>query len=133
KRGLMIGGGVFAAVALVALAFLFWPGAATTPLSVFTDPPDAAVYLDGRLLGRTPLESVAVRGDGGRLRVEQVGYAIVDTALAFEAGEPLRVRLPLVALASAPGGAPLSVLNVTSNPAGAAVFVNGARVGETPY
>jgi serine/threonine-protein kinase len=137
KQRMMIGGGVFAVLALVALAFFFWPSGSTTPLSVTTDPPGAAVYFDGREIGRTPLESVAVKGAGGRLRIERVGYTAVDTALSFTEGEPMNLNLPLVAVASAGdgsvGSAQVALLNVASNPSGAVVAINGQRVGETPY
>ncbi|MEP0548473.1 MAG: PEGA domain-containing protein [Rhodothermales bacterium] len=137
KQRMMIGGGVFAVLALAALAYFFWPSGSTTPLSVSTDPPGAAVYFDGREIGRTPLESVAVRGEGGRLRVERVGYATVDTTLSFTEGEPMNLLLPLVAVASTGdgnvGSARVALLNVASNPSGATVVIDGQRVGETPY
>ena len=137
KQRMMIGGGVLAALVLAALAFFFWPSGSTTPLSVTTDPPGAAVYFDGEQIGRTPLESVAVKGAGGRLRVERIGYAIVDTTLSFTEGEPMDLSLPLVAVGSPSDGggegAQVSILNVTSNPSGATVFINGERAGETPY
>ncbi len=131
KQGLVIGGGVLAAVVLAVLAFLLWPGATT--LSVATNPPGAVVTLDGQQLGRTPLESVAVKGDGGRLRVERTGYALVDTLISFAEGGPLNLRFPLVALASPSGEGSVALLNVTSNPSGATVLINGERVGQTPY
>ena len=130
KRKLMIGGGVLAVVALAVLAAMMWTAGGSTPLRVSTDPPGAAVYLNGRQLGETPLEA-AVEGAGGRLRIERVGYALVDTALTFDAGQPLDLDLALVALA--PGGASASVLEVRSSPPGAAVYINDERVGETPY
>jgi hypothetical protein len=126
----MVGGGVLAAVVLVALAFFLWPSGPTTPLSVTTDPPGAAVYFDGRSLGRTPLDA-DVEGDGGRLRVERVGYAILDTTIAFAEGEPLALNLPLVPVPE--GDAPVAMLEVESSPSGATVYVNDERVGETPY
>ena len=131
SRKLMIGGGVLAAVVLAALAFFLWPSGPATPLSVSTDPPGAAVYLDGRQLGRTPLEAVPVEGDGGRLRIERVGYTLVDTSITFNEGEPLDLDLSLVP--ETPGATPVSLLEVASSPSGADVFINDERVGETPY
>ena len=136
KQGLMIGGGVLAAVVLAGLAFFFWPSGVTTPLSVVTDPTGAIVTFNGRRLGVTPLAR-DVKGEGGDLRIEAAGYAIVDTTLSFNEGEPVDLRLPLVELASLTDGgtegAQVSLLNVTSNPSGAVVIIDGNRVGETPY
>ena len=133
KRGLMIGGGILAVLTLAALAYFFWPSGDTTPLSVTTDPAGATVTFNGRRLGVTPLTSVAVTGDGGNLRVEAAGYATVDTTLSFTEGEPMTLRLPLVEFETPVEGAQVALLNVTSNPSGAVVVVNGERVGETPY
>jgi hypothetical protein len=129
---MIVVGGAVAAVAVVALLVVgLWFSGGGTPLSVSTDPPGAAVYLDGEALGRTPLEAVPVEGGGGRLRIERVGYALVDTTVTFDKGQPFALDIPLVALA--PGEAPVSVLEVASSPSGATVSINGERVGETPY
>ena len=130
KRTLVLGGGVLAVAAVVALVFMLWPFGAETPLTVATTPPNAIVSLDGQQLGRTPLDA-RVEGEGGRLRIERVGYATVDTVLTFSEGQRLDLNIPLTALA--PGEVPAAVLEVASSPSGATVFINDEPVGETPY
>ena len=131
RRPLLIGGGVFGVAALALLTLWLWPSGAAVPLTVVTDPPGALVYVDGVPVGESPVEGYEARGEGARLRVERAGYLPLDTVLTFADGAPLAVRLPLVRREAERSGA--HVLRVVSEPAGASVFVNGERVGETPY
>ncbi len=118
------------ALLVFALLVLFWPSAGEPRLGVVTDPPGATVYWNGERLGETPVGETEVSEGEGRLRVERLGYAPVDTALALGAGQAVALRLALVPLAE--GHAVPRLLEVASTPAGAAVFVNGERAGETP-
>jgi serine/threonine-protein kinase len=64
-------------------------------LAVTTTPPGAAVYLDGRLVGMTPLEGLDVAPGEASVALRLEGFAAVDTVLAFEAGAPSALALTL--------------------------------------
>lgn len=104
----------------LALGILAWRRS-TRSLDVFTSPPGAEVQVDGKRLGRTPLSKARVRGRHNLLRLELRGYQPLsrqlgpqDTVLFFTM-EPLPWTLAVV-----------------TEPPGAEVFLNGARVGLTP-
>ncbi len=130
KPTMLLGLGAFGLVALALVAVWLWPSGGTVPLTVVTDPPGALVYVNGAVAGESPLEGYAVSGDRTTVRVERAGYVARDTVFTFSGDDPHTLRLPLVPTAPARAGAPSVV--ITSEPAGASVFVGGERVGETP-
>ncbi len=89
-----------------------------------TRPAGAAVRVDGNRIGVTPLSAELLEGKH-RVAYRLAGYKPFDDSLVVEAGQP--VDLPPVDLVPADGTIVLS-----SEPAGAAVTVDGAYRGETP-
>lgn len=130
KRALMLGFGALGIAALALVAVWLWPSGGAVPLTVVTDPPGALVYVNGAVAGESPLENYEARGARATVRVERAGYAPFDTVLTL-ADEPVTVRLPLAPSRAERAGE--HVLRVVSEPSGAAVFIDGERVGETPY
>ena len=94
-------------------------------LRIETDPPGAAVSLDGQSAGQSPVALLTVRPGVHMVRVTRDGYAPAGLTLEVRNGEPL---LPLRFVME-----PLSAkLRVVSDPANAVVRVDGKAVGTTP-
>ena len=64
-------------------------------LRVASDVEGAAVYLDGRHVGATPLELPNLPSGLHRLRVEQQGYATFDGEVSLEGGSAVTANLDL--------------------------------------
>ncbi len=94
-------------------------------LRVETDPPGAAVYIDGESAGPSPVALARVRPGVHMVRVAREGYAPAGLTLEVRNGEPLLplrfVMEPLMAK-----------LRVRSEPEGALVRLDGQPVGTTP-
>ncbi len=100
------------------------PGAAK--LHVDTEPP-ALVRVDGKALGNSPVFADVQPGEH-QLEVSLAGFKTVAQQVLVDAGQGLSVRIPLQrAQAQA---APL--IAVSSDPAGAQVFLDQKLVGATP-
>src|SRR4029450_7565125 len=94
-------------------------------LRIETDPPGAAVSLDGQSAGQSPVALLTVRPGVHMVRVTRDGYAPAGLTLEVRNGEPL---LPLRFVME-----PLSAkLRVVSDPANAVVRVDGKAGGTTP-
>ncbi|MDI6738900.1 MAG: PEGA domain-containing protein [Candidatus Edwardsbacteria bacterium] len=91
-------------------------------LRVYSDPPEAAVYLDNALAGNTPYEG-EIKQDGKLI------VAIKKDGFATEVETLLVAGPKLYAVEKALSAA--GILTVRSRPAGAEVYVDGRRVGLT--
>jgi hypothetical protein len=98
-------------------------------LVVESEPAGAAVFVDARLRGTTPLEKPVTVTVGTRtVRVTKEGYAPFERNITVASGEsaPLRARLEVVSR--------LGRLHVTEHADGRCqVFVDGVVVGTTPW
>lgn len=92
-------------------------------LNITSTPAEAQVFVDNTPVGRTPLK---LQRPEGRymLRLEYAGYIPEERNVVLYKG---RVSSLAVKLSSKPGG-----VSVSSVPAGAEIFVNGAKQGVTP-
>jgi serine/threonine-protein kinase len=132
RRGLaFMGAGLAAAVIALYVARGSDPPPPPIPamrpggLRIETDPPGAAVSLDGQNAGQSPVALLTVRPGVHMVRVSREGYAPAGLTLEVRNGEPL---LPLRFVME-----PLTAkLHVTSDPAPAVVRVDGQAVGTTP-
>ncbi|MBI3396729.1 MAG: PEGA domain-containing protein [Spirochaetia bacterium] len=93
-------------------------------LKVVTPEPGAMVYLDGAYLGRTPVDTLVIRG-GYTLRIEQEGRATISkrvelSAREYELSETAEIR-------RSRGG-----LSIQSDPPGAQVYLDMRYLGVTP-
>jgi serine/threonine-protein kinase len=94
-------------------------------LRIETDPPGAAVAIDGKDAGHSPVALANVRPGVHMVRVSREGYAPAGLTLEVRHGEPL---LPLRFVME-----PLTAkLRVQTDPTEAAVEVDGRPVGTTP-
>ena len=66
-------------------------------VTVISDPPDAAVYVDGQFAGRTPLTLARVEAGDHRVRVVKDGYLENGRILTVAAGRPASLQLRLTA------------------------------------
>ena len=94
-------------------------------ITIDSDPPGAAVAIDGEVLGITPLVDLPVEAGDRRLQLELERYLPLERDLKVT-GRDIQQQL---ALALAPAWAEVSI---DSLPAGATVLVDGEAVGETP-
>ncbi len=98
---------------------------ASARLDITTVPDGAEVWLDGQLVGRTPLQLGGVPPGGHALRVERPDYAPADLSLMVpEGAQQLPLRFELRPLAAS--------LSIESQPAQAWVRIDGENLGTTP-
>lgn len=84
----------------------------------------AEVIVDERPVGTTPLDPIAVAPGSHTIRVRMPGYTEYTDVVQVQAGRATDVAVELLPLSH--------VLSVTTEPAGAHVFVDGTFMGETP-
>ncbi len=90
-------------------------------LNLESVPTDAEVYLDGNLIGHTPVHDLHVSGRTKSLRLDKEGHS--PRFVALDEGD---VNLRLFLEAKRPG------FPVRSDPPGAEVYLNSVYVGRTP-
>ncbi len=93
-------------------------------LTVFSEPRDAAVHLDGRPVGRTPV-SVDAEAGPHTLRLTKDGFRPHEETVALQPNRETRTR---IALRSIVRGS----LEVVTTPPGATVQLGGRALGQTP-
>lgn len=93
-------------------------------LVVRSEPDNARVYLDGEPIGQTPLRRDLEVGSYN-IRVQKDRYGPAEQTVSVEANATQAVNMSLERLKGA--------LVVTSEPEGAAVYVDGRHLGETPH
>ncbi|NPA47576.1 MAG: PEGA domain-containing protein, partial [Thermococci archaeon] len=91
-------------------------------LNVETSPSDAAVHVDGQFAGRTPVYYY-VKSGTHKLIITKLNYAEVNENVTVSADQMVQKKAVLL-----PGG----YIEVTSVPEGAAVYVDGQFIGDTP-
>jgi archaellum component FlaG (FlaF/FlaG flagellin family) len=104
-------------------------GRVTGTLAIETDPAGLEVIVDGRAVGRSPIELALP--EGMRSIVLKQGALSRTVAVKVTRGETVRHRFEFVA-AAAPATASTGTLQITSAPAGAALIVDGVARGITP-
>lgn len=97
-------------------------------LRVVTDPPDADVFVDNLeegAVGRSPYANVITTGTH-TVWVQRPGYERVEQQVEVGLGEDVAVRVELERVT-------YGRVRILGNIAGAAVLVDGTRVGQIPY
>lgn len=94
-------------------------------LAVQTKPPGAMVFLNDKEGGQTPYENNRLIPGKYRIRTEQEGYDTHDTLIDISKAERKTLELDLVSK--------FAKLEISTDPKGAHVFLNGKHAGQTPY
>jgi tetratricopeptide (TPR) repeat protein len=97
-------------------------------LQVETEPPEAAVSIDGQQVGTSPFSGPVPPGDHV-LEVSSEGYKTIQQQLTIDPGQQLSLKL---ALQQASAGRVPPLIAIASDPQGAQLFVDGRLVGITP-
>jgi len=90
---------------------------------VQADQPDAQVILDGQRIGKAPIERKGVTAGLHIVKVMKLGFLTFTKKIHLQKGQVMVITAELEA-----GG----TLKVTSDPPGAAVFIDTQAVGKTP-
>jgi serine/threonine protein kinase len=87
-----------AGLALIAGLFVLRPLLMTpnATLSIVSDPPSSKVTINGKPMGATPLQNVAVDAGSVAIRIDKEGYYLKDTTLVLREGEVVPLRVSLV-------------------------------------
>jgi hypothetical protein len=109
------------------------PAAAPGRLTVRSTPAGAAVRVDGRLRGRTPLVVRDLPLRVVRVTLERDGYQPDDRRVALSVARPsVTVESTLAPVKPATPAETTGTLVVESRPVGATVYVDGQALGVTP-
>jgi hypothetical protein len=93
-------------------------------VSVFSDPPNAEIYVDDRFAGKTP-NTVPVEPGNRKLTLKRSNFESWSTRFSVKPYERKRIEASLQQTE-------ITWLRVTSNPEGADVYVDGSFQGVTP-
>jgi hypothetical protein len=94
-------------------------------ISINSNPNGAEAYVDGNFVGYTPV-AYGTRSGSHNVEVRLGGYDTYRTSVNVPGGQTANVNAGLVQTARN------GMVNFTSNPSGAEVYVNGQYVGVTP-
>ena len=93
-------------------------------IDVRSSPSGAAVTVDGRFRGETPLELELAPGRSYRVSLSKAGYAPVTRTVEPTSGQDTSLSVTLEGR--------LGVVHVVAEPADAEIFVDGAAMGSSP-
>ncbi len=95
-------------------------------LSFTSTPPNAEITVNGKILGRTPFKSEALREGTYRVKTSLSSYSEDEREVTVVRGQTSDISIPL--------SATFGYMEVNTVPEqGADVYVNGMKVGKTPY
>jgi len=105
-----------------------------TTLSVTSNPPGAAVFIDNVIKGRTPLTLTDTAIGDHRITITMDGYEDYTRNIAVEAATPLTIAAVLTRSVPQPTTQPPpnGSIAITSIPSGAEVFIDGQLRGIAP-
>jgi hypothetical protein len=106
----------------------------STTLSVTSNPPGAAVFIDNVIKGRTPLTITDTAIGDRRITIMMDGYEDYTRNIVVEAATPLTIAAVLTRSVPQPTTQPPpnGSIAITSIPSGAEVYIDGTPRGMTP-
>ncbi len=93
-------------------------------LKVSSNPKGAKVFIDGKKLGKTPLDMPRLKKKRVRIELKKECYAPIKKGVDLIPGKVTRLDYKLKPVCGS--------IKVESNPAGAEVYLDGEAVGKTP-
>ena len=97
----------------------------TTRIVINSTPSGADVYLNDKVVGKTPLDLKDIEEGEYKLKVVLPQYTPYEENITVEKGKTIKEDIALVKAQT--------FLSITSNPAGAKVFIDNIEKGITPY
>ncbi len=94
-------------------------------VNLSTDPAGAEVYLDGKMVGKSPIQGLQVESGSHNFSLRSTAYHELNESFAMSDGETKDLQF---ALRPAFG-----TLSISSDPEGAEVFLDEQRLGTTPF
>ena len=95
-----------------------------------TNPDGAKLIINNIFAGISPLDNYSIRRGENNIRIEKVGYLIVDTLIKVEKNLAGIFNFNLI---KDPDFKGFGTLKITSKPTGVSVILNDEVVGKTPY
>jgi eukaryotic-like serine/threonine-protein kinase len=99
-------------------------------INITTNPPDAKLIVNNNLAGISPLANYTVSPGVNKIRIEKVGYLLVDTMIRVNKDLANTFNFNLT---KDPNFKGFGTLKITSEPIEALVLLNGEFVGKTPF
>ena len=97
---------------------------ASGTLALLITPAGSTISIDGKVVGKSPLEPMTLSAGKHKLVVSRSGYANIVQGITIEGGKKLSLSFTLQPLTGK--------LSVTSTPSGATVEIDGKVFGKTP-
>jgi len=122
------------AVNLVSMSNFVTVTPPATTLSVTSNPPDALVFLDNVVKGRTPMTLTDTAVGNHQITITLDGYEVYTRNIIMEAATPLTIAAELTRSIPQPTIQPPSngSIAITSIPSGAEVYIDGLLRGMAP-
>jgi hypothetical protein len=93
-------------------------------LTIFSEPSGAEVYLNGTLIGSTPIQNYKITPGKYKLEITKENYESNIIEVIVNPGESKNVSVTLSPIKG--------ILEIVSDPLGAEVYINGTLIGTTP-
>jgi serine/threonine protein kinase len=114
-------------------------------LTISTNPPNAEITINQKAIGQSPVKELELQAGNTKIEIRKKGYIAFDTNIVIENDEDYALTFNLEKeveeiIAEVPEEKPdernaigFGRIKISSNPSGSMVYLNGKRVGETPF
>ena len=99
-------------------------------ITIKTEPSGADIYIDGKKVGITPYLSEMIEFGRRRVELKKSGYEPYVKVVTIKPEEEENTQLANVKLEAV--RVPMGSMELTSNPTGAVITINGRQYGQTP-
>ena len=99
-------------------------------INITTNPPGAKLIVNNNSAGISPIDNYSVSLGVNNIKIEKVGYLLVDTMIRVNKDLANSFNFNLM---KDPNFKGFGTLKITSDPTGALVLLNGEFVGKTPF
>ena len=119
---------------LILIGYFLWPTLFPPHalISITTEPPGSTVRINGKDIGAAPIPNYQVPAGNVSMRIQRQKYKTIDTSFVLERGESKTLALSLEKVAGPVVPEPMGSLEITSEPLGAEVYIDGRATGKTP-